>query len=122
VRRIQRYRIAVGVLALLALLVAGAIAPPAQAATSTPPQWPFGVPVPAKLSLQDLLATSDASGDLRGIPGAKTCDSARHSAISLPADDAPHPNTYMEWWWWRGLLVAADGRRLGFMLDVTSKP
>jgi predicted secreted hydrolase len=45
-----------------------------------------------------------------------------HQPISLPADDAPHANTYMEWWWWRGLLVTPDGRRYGFMIDLTSKP
>jgi predicted secreted hydrolase len=28
----------------------------------------------------------------------------------------------LEWWWWRGQVETADGRRYGFMLDLTTKP
>jgi predicted secreted hydrolase len=84
---------------------------------------PLGFPIPSKLEPGDVLSTSNESGDIETlIPGAKTCDSAPHRAISLPADDAPHDDSWIEWWWWHGHIAAPDGRRFGFLLFFASKP
>lgn len=34
--------------------------------------------------------------------------------VSLPADDAPHPDTQTEWWYYNGHLEAPGGRQFGF--------
>jgi predicted secreted hydrolase len=102
-------------LTLLTLLATGALASAAQA------QAPLDIPVPREPIVGDLV--SHKSGDADGLlPGAGACRSARHRPISLPADDAPHRSTYLEWWWWRGHLTTADGRRLGIFMDAAAKP
>jgi predicted secreted hydrolase len=84
---------------------------------------PLGIPVPSEIGIDDLLSTSTESGDGQGLPpGAGACDSAAHPAISLPADDAPHDDTYIEFWWWYGHLVAPEGRRFAFLVWFASKP
>jgi predicted secreted hydrolase len=101
------------------------VLPPVAAASTTPSarEAPLGIPLPGKLTPEDVSSTSSEGGDLRGrVPGAGACTSAPKRGISLPADDRPHNDTYLEWWWWRGSLVAADGRRFGFTFTFASKP
>lgn len=84
---------------------------------------PLGIPVPADPTLADVVSTSGEDGDVQGVlPGASACRSAPHRAISLPADDAPHDDTEIEWWWWTGHLRTADGRRLAYFVWFASKP
>ena len=102
---------------LLIFLVAS---PAADARTPTPP---LDIPLPTNLSAIDLLGTTSESGDFAGIvPGAAACETASHRPISLPRDDAPHNQTYLEWWWWHGSVVTPSGRRFAFTVTFASKP
>src|SRR5687768_15182798 len=70
------------------------------AAPAAAQDHPLGIPVPADPTLADVVSTSGEDGDVQGVlPGASACRSAPHRAISLPADDAPHDDTEIEWWW-----------------------
>jgi hypothetical protein len=98
------------------------LTPPAGASADSPPP-PLDLPVPSQISLQQLLSTSNNSGDGHGVlPGAGACDSAHHQDIRLPGDDAAHNGTYFESWWWEGNLRAADGRRFAYMVWFASRP
>ncbi|MFT7582764.1 MAG: putative secreted hydrolase [Myxococcota bacterium] len=45
------------------------------------------------------------------------CELPSTARVTLPADDARHPDT-SEWYYWTGHLNAADGRRFGFQLTL----
>ena len=84
---------------------------------------PLGLPFPRRLDVGELLSTRNGTGDGRGpIPGAAACDSTQPAPISLPADDAPHNDQFLEWWWWNGHLETDDGRRFAFIVYFMSKP
>jgi hypothetical protein len=104
---------------LAAIVVACATAPAAGAA----PRLPLDIGLPTQPTLTDILATSSANGDGRGvIPGTDVCRTAPTDPLTLPADDAAHNGTYHEWWWWYGHVDTPDGRRLGYMVLFESKP
>jgi predicted secreted hydrolase len=107
----------------LALFSALAVAEAGEARAASLPPLPLGIPLPTNPTLGDLTSTATANGDGRGIlPGTQACRSATVPAVSLPADDSPHNNSYFEWWWWDGHLITPSGRRLGFMVYFPSKP
>ena len=108
--------------ALVALLTASVMTGAAHARTANPDP-PLGIPVPSQLRIDDLLSHSSEGGNGQSIlPGAGACESAHHRPISLPADDAPHNNSHIEWWWWYGHLKANDGRRFAYIVWFASKP
>lgn len=98
------------------ILVLGAIMTPAASA-----QAPLGMPIPTSPTTDDLVVPAEGDGQ-SPLPGANACRSAPATEISLPADDAPHRNTYLEWWWWYGHVTTSRGDRLGYLVLWEYKP
>lgn len=109
--------------AALALFLALGAASAFAAEAPALPRDPLGIPIPSDPSVADLISTGAESGDLQGvIPAAGACRSAPQRTISLPADDRPHNDAYLEWWWWRGGMTTPDGRRFAYMVTFAGKP
>ena len=103
----------------MVLFLALAVAAPSEPAFATP----LDIPIPKNLNGEDLFSMESEGGDFRSIfPVTGLCNSAESQPISLPADDAPHQDTYHEYWWWFGHAKARDGRELAFMAIFYSKP
>ena len=41
-----------------------------------------------------------------------------HLLVSLPKDDAPHPDAYTEWWYYNGHLQTSDGKHYSFHYTI----
>ncbi len=64
--------------------------------------------------------TSHSTASLTTEPGSTTstaltgCDQDPTGDVTLPADDAAHPEEPVEWWYWTGHLTDDAGRWYGF--------
>ena len=112
----------------LLISIAGSIgcfarqAPPGPAARPTPSEpSPVASPSATPPPTVTLAPTSTAQATVTVVspgPTAIVTIPPTPRPVSLPADDAPHPDAPTEWWYYNGRLEASGGRQFGFHFVV----